>query len=139
MSSKLFTVDEANRLLPSLEPMVRRLMAKRQQLGDHQQVLEGFRAKASRDGGALPGSTFAQAKTEAARLAGEIQEGVRQIESWGCVVKDLNLGLIDFPAWRQRERVFLCWKLGEPEICYWHGLQEGFAGRKPLGEDPAGT
>jgi hypothetical protein len=69
---------------------------------------------------------------------GEIQAGVRQIDSWGCVLKDLDQGLVDFLARRGPEEVFLCWRLGEAQIQYWHGLQEGFAGRKPLREDPIG-
>ncbi len=134
MPPKFFSLPEANGLLPSLEPLVRRLLAKRQELRKHQQVLGEFRARASRNGGILPGSAFAQAKTESVRLSAEIQKGVRQIESWGCVVKDLDHGLVDFPARRRREQVFLCWRLGEPEIRYWHSLREGFAGRKPLEE-----
>ncbi len=136
MPPKLFTLDEANGLLPALEPLVRRLAAKRRELREHQQVLGEFRVKASRNGGALPGSRFAHAKTEGARLAAEIHEGVQEIESWGCVLKDLDHGLVDFPARRGADQVFLCWRLGEPEIRYWHSLQEGFAGRKPIGEDP---
>ncbi len=136
MPQKLFTLDEANGLLPALEPLVRRLTAKRQELRGHQQVLGEFRVKASRNGGALPGSRFADAKTESTRLAAEIHEGVQEIESWGCVLKDLDHGLVDFPAQRGTDQIFLCWRLGEPEIRYWHSPQEGFAGRKPLGEDP---
>jgi hypothetical protein len=136
MTPRLFTPDEANRLIPTLEPLMRRLQAKRQQLRERQQALEEFRARASRDGGVVPGSEVAEAKTEAARLLSEIQEGAQQIESWGCLLKDLDRGLVDFLARRGREQVFLCWHLGEAEIRYWHGLQEGFAGRKPLQEDP---
>ncbi len=136
MTPKEFTADEANRLLPTLETEMRRLQAKRQQLRERQQTLEEFRARANRDGGVVPGTEVAEAKTESARLLAEIQEGVQQIESRGCVVKDLDRGLVDFLARRGREQVFLCWHLGEAEIRYWHGLQEGFAGRKPLQEDP---
>ncbi len=136
MTPKIFTAEEANRLIPTLEPLMRRLQAKRQQLRERQQALEEFRIRASRDGGVVPGSQVAEAKTEAARLLAEIQEGVQQIESWGCVVKDLDRGLVDFLARLGREQVFLCWHLGEEQIRYWHGLQEGFAGRKPLQEDP---
>ncbi len=136
MSPKLFTLDEANGLLPALEPVLRRLLAQRRELRQHQEALQEFQARASRDGGILPGSDVSRTKGESARLLAEIREGVRQIESRGCVVKDLDQGLVDFPARRGREQVFLCWRLGEPEIRYWHGLQEGFAGRKPLGEDP---
>ncbi len=136
MTPKLFTADEANRLLPTLEPLMRRLQAKRQQFRERRLALEEFRTRASRDGGVVPGTEVADAKTEGARLLAEIQEGVQQIESWGCVVKDLDRGLVDFLARRGQEQVFLCWRLGEAEIRYWHGLQEGFAGRKPLQEDP---
>ena len=136
MTPTFFTPDEADRLLPRLEPLMRRLQAKRRQLRERQQVLEDFRARASRDGGVVPESHVADAKTESARLLAAIHEGVQQIESWGCVAKDLDHGLVDFLARRGQEQVFLCWRLGETEIRYWHGLQEGFAGRKPLQEDP---
>ena len=136
MAPKLFTLAEANSLLPTLEPLMRRLQAKRQELREHQQTLEEFRARAIRDGGVLPGSEIAQAKGESARLLAENQEGIQQIESRGCVVKDLDHGLVDFLARRGREQVFLCWRLGESEVLFWHGLQEGFAGWKPLKEDP---
>jgi hypothetical protein len=97
-------------------------------------VIEEFRAAAGRSGGGMPGGRFGQARAKAERLGTEIAEGVRQIESWGCVVKDLDQGLVDFPARRGDETVLLCWRLGEASIRYWHGLKEGFAGRKPLEE-----
>lgn len=135
MAPKLFTLDEANRLLPALEPLVRGLLAKRRALRERQRALQAFQARASRDGGVLLGSGVSRAKGESARLLAEIQEGVQEIESWGCVVKDLDRGLVDFLFRRGQEQVFLCWHLGETEIHYWHSLQEGFAGRKPLKED----
>jgi len=133
-----FTADEANRLLPALESVMRGLQTKRQLLRDRQQALEAFRVRASRNGGVVPGTDVAEAQREGARLLAEIQEGVQQIESWGGVVKDLDRGLVDFLARRGQEQVFLCWHLGETEIRFWHGLHEGFAGRKPLREDPLG-
>lgn len=136
MSPRVFTPEEANQLLPKLEPLMRRLRAQHQRLRESQQILEEFRALASRDGGVLPRRGIAEAKTESERLAAEIQEGLQQIESWGGVVKDLDSGLVDFLARQGREQVYLCWRLGEAKIRYWHGLQEGFAGRKPLQEDP---
>ena len=132
MPPKLFTVDEANGLLPRLEPLVRHLMEKRERLREHQTVVVKYRARAGGNGGAFLGGQFAQAKQEIERLAAELQEGIQEIESWGCVVKDLELGLVDFPARRGQEQVFLCWRLGESRIAYWHGLEEGFSGRKPL-------
>jgi len=137
MPPKLFTLDEANRLLPSLEPLVRRLSELQQMLRERQQVLEEFRAAVGRSGGGMPGGRFADARIEAERLTGEITEGIRLAEEWGCVVKDLDQGLVDFLSRRAGETVFLCWRLGETSIQYWHGLKEGFAGRKPLDQDSA--
>ena len=66
-------------------------------------------------------------------MAQELRRGIEQIHEFGCVVKDLDAGLIDFPALRQGQEVFLCWRLGESNIAFWHTIQEGFGGRKPLG------
>jgi hypothetical protein len=136
MPPKLFTLEEANSLLPRLEPLLRRLVARRQELREHQERLAEFRALASRSGGALPGTHHARARSESERLLGDIHEGIQEVESLGCVIKDLDLGLVDFPARRGPTQVYLCWRLGEAEIRHWHGLEEGFAGRKPLGDDP---
>ncbi|HSB70852.1 MAG TPA: DUF2203 domain-containing protein [Candidatus Methylomirabilis sp.] len=136
MPPRLFTVAEANDLLPTLEPLVRRLMENRLQLRRHQAVVEEFRRRAAGNGGAFLGGRFTQAKQEVQRLAAELSEGIREVESLGCQVKDLDIGLVDFPARRGREQVLLCWRLGESRISYWHGLEEGFAGRKPLEDIP---
>ena len=74
---------------------------------------------------ALPAPKFAEQKHEIGRL-------IYRIESLGCVVKDIDLGLIDFPSMRDDEPVYLCWKLGEPKVTHWHGLDEGFSARKRL-------
>jgi hypothetical protein len=69
---------------------------------------------------------------DATREAVEIAELVGRIQELGALVKDLDRGLVDFPARRGDEDVLLCWEVGEDEITFWHGLEEGFAGRKPL-------
>ncbi len=68
-------------------------------------------------------------RESAARL---LKEAVEKIQEYGCVVKDLDIGLIDFPTLFRGEEVYLCWKLGESGIGFWHGVQEGFRGRKPI-------
>ena len=73
-----------------------------------------------------------RAKDEALRT---LRDVIGQIEASGCVVKDLDIGLVDFPALLGDEEVYLCWKLGEDSIDYWHRVEEGFAGRKPVGDD----
>ena len=132
MNPKLFTLAEANRLLPRLDSLLRRLRASHSEREQKEEVVDAFRRKATLDGGALPSDNLAETRQEIGRLSVILHEGLHEIESWGCLVKDLNLGLVDFVALRGNERVFLCWRLGEPEIRFWHSLEEGFAGRKPI-------
>jgi hypothetical protein len=66
------------------------------------------------------------------QAAEAVEQGVARLHALGVLVKDLDSGLVDFPALRGEEEVLLCWQVGEPEVAYWHGLEEGFAGRKPL-------
>ena len=63
-----------------------------------------------------------------------LEKEIQKLEDLGCVLKDMNTGLIDFPAVRLGTRVWLCWKLGEESVIFWHGLHEGFAGRKSVDE-----
>ncbi len=63
-----------------------------------------------------------------------LEKEIQKLEDLGCVLKDMSTGLIDFPAVRLGARVWLCWKLGEEAVVFWHGLNEGFAGRKPVDE-----
>jgi hypothetical protein len=118
---KLFSPEKANALIPVLEPLIEEMWRKRQELAIL--LLEGDPAiSAGQEKQTRP---IAKLKSEVIRL-------VHRIEAHGCVVKDLNLGLLDFPALREGRPVLLCWKSGEPAIAYWHGTEEGFAQRKPL-------
>lgn len=76
-------------------------------------------------------STDDDAMTEAMQ---QLEKEIQKLEDLGCVLKDMNTGLVDFPAVRLGTRVWLCWKLGEEQVAFWHGLHEGFAGRKPVDE-----
>jgi hypothetical protein len=84
------------------------------------------------NGGGVDADDFASLDEEATRAAAEIARLVSRIQGLGILVKDLDRGLVDFPAMRGDEEVLLCWELGEDEVGFWHGLEEGFAGRKPL-------
>lgn len=79
------------------------------------------------------------ARREFDRHVRDAQEAGERLQEMGCVLRDLDLGLVDFPALAGTTEVFLCWRLGEDAIRYWHGLTEGYAGRKPLAEWPAGS
>ena len=76
-------------------------------------------------------------KTKHDEAAGRLLEIVNRIQETGVLVKDLDMGLVDFPSLVDGEEIYLCWKLGEDHIAFWHGIDEGFAGRKPL--DDSGT
>jgi hypothetical protein len=89
-------------------------------------------------GGSFPSyRELAGKKAEHDQAAQELMKVVEAIQETGCVVKDLEVGLVDFPTLLRGQEVYLCWKLGEEHIGYWHGLEEGFAGRKPLDDSEA--
>jgi hypothetical protein len=112
---KLFSTERANALIPQIEPLVERLLEKRRDLAIS--ILE------SGTPAALP--SFGDRREEIERL-------IDRIESFGCIVKDIDLGLVDFPALLGGEQVWLCWKAGESSVQHWHGIDEGFRVRKPL-------
>ncbi len=75
---------------------------------------------------------MAEKKNRLEEAAVALEQAIQRVQELGCLVKDLNTGLIDFPTLFQGEEVYLCWKLGEPGIRFWHGVDEGFRGRKPI-------
>ena len=127
-----FTPDEANAELEHVRPLVERMVEQRRaHLGalERQEELEGH---IRGNGGGIPPATIAETAAEVDRLARDLARTVDEIAAHGAQVKDVEEGLIDFPAWRGGETVLLCWKLGEDEIRYWHTLADGFAGRQEL-------
>ena len=129
---KLFSLSKANALIPVLEPLLDELLTKRRELAIR--LLES-------DPGIRPPSTSGTSvssptrRIEARRnteLKAEVIRLMGKIEAHGCVLKDVTLGLVDFPALRGGTPVFLCWKMGEPEVAHWHSADETFVDRKPL-------
>ena len=119
-----FSVTEANELLPRLEPMLGKLRAARDRLTDAE-VHEALGEASSGNGGGQPGRQVGEAFLELRGLLATLQE-------IGLVVRDVDRGLVDFPAIRDGREVYLCWQLGEDQVEYWHDLESGFAGRQPL-------
>jgi len=130
--ARFFTVEEANEALESLRPVAERMVAHRRALAQAQIRQAELVTQIAGNGGDLSPGEVRDAAAEVARELEGIAECVRQIDEAGVQVKDLDEGLLDFPARRGDEDVLLCWKVGEPEVGFWHGLEEGFAGRKPL-------
>src|SRR5215813_4558870 len=126
---RLFTVDEANALLPAVRTLTERIQENIQRLKSQSKVVirdEGLDPEAADFMDRL------QENSEIARLVSEVKDIVKQIESYGCVCKGAEQGLIDFPCMLGTEVVFLCWQQGEPTVSYWHRIEAGFTGRRSL-------
>ncbi|SRR6266496_2758676 len=115
-----------------LRPVAERMVEHRRVLLDAQLSQAKLVARIAGNGGDLTPAEVREVAEEVAREAQEIADCVRRIDDAGVQVKDLDEGLLDFPAQRDGVDILLCWKVGEPEVAFWHGLDEGFAGRKPL-------
>jgi hypothetical protein len=136
---RYFTLDEARHTLPQVRSCIERLQALGAEVARLQQAMQegghGLRqAPPAHNGAAKNGSGRrvydALARTEA--LLGEMRLLVGELEGIGCEVKDVQTGLVDFRAMRDGRAVYLCWRLGEEDIEFWHELDAGFAGRQPL-------
>ena len=119
-----FTVEEANGLLGRVEPALRSLREARDRLTDAE-LHEALSEAAPANGGGEPGREVGQAFLEVRALLAELQ-------GLGIVVRDIDRGLIDFPAIRDGREVYLCWELDEGDVAFWHELESGFRGRRPL-------
>ncbi len=127
-----FTPEEANAALEHVRPLVEQLVETRREHAaalERQEELEG---KIRGNGGGIPPAELASATAAVDSVARTLARLVDEISSHGAEVKDLDSGLIDFPALRRGETVLLCWRLGEEEIGWWHRSEDGFAGRRPL-------
>jgi hypothetical protein len=127
-----FTPEEANAALEQVRPLVEQLVAGRQEHALAIERQEELERKIRGNGGGIPPAELASATAEVDALARRLSRLVDEIGSHGAQVKDLDSGLVDFPALRRGETVLLCWQLGEDEIAWWHGVEDGFGGRRPL-------
>lgn len=127
-----FTPEEANAALEQVGPLVEQLVAVRQEHAAALERQEELEQKIRGNGGGIPPAVLASATTEVDGIARRLARLVDEIASHGAQVKDLDGGLIDFPALHGGETVLLCWQLGEDEIAWWHRIEDGFAGRRPL-------
>ena len=121
----VFSAERANALIPVLTPLLEQLWEKRRELAirllETDPALRAARGVAAR----RPSRRFTDLKAEIVHL-------INRIEAYGCVVKDIDLGLLDFPSIRDGRPIYLCWKAGEPQLGHWHGTDETFGDRKSL-------
>ena len=125
MSKKYFTVEEANALIPELNDWVPRLQELFSLMHKGFPDIQKARAKAEYSGGSAYGTDYLKVALKANQIT-------KNLENKGCVIKGIEMGLIDFPSIRDGKEVYLCWKVPEQEIRFWHDLDSGFAGRQPI-------
>ena len=130
---KMFTLEEANSLVPTLELEFGRVARLRAELGPLIEKVGGPEAAvAILQQGATPPHGMEHEATRLKDLAASIAATVERVNDLGCLVKDLDMGLVDFFSLKDNEPVFLCWQFGEPAITHWHAVDKGFAGRRPI-------
>jgi hypothetical protein len=127
-----FTPEEANEALREVRPLAEELVRHRTAQRRAQREHARLTLRIAGNGGGIDAKRLADLETESEQARVGIARCVNRIHGLGAIVKDLDEGLVDFPARHGSENVLLCWKLGEDEAAHWHGLDEGFAGRKPL-------
>ncbi|HSM55562.1 MAG TPA: DUF2203 domain-containing protein [Candidatus Sulfomarinibacteraceae bacterium] len=127
MAPRYFTVQEANDLLPTIVPLMDQLLERRARVVAARKEIGGIIEDLHSNVG---GATASQLVRDFAA----IERLMAKIQSYGCVVKDMNTGLLDFLAERNGREVYLCWRHGEPRVAFYHELHTGFNGRRPLEE-----
>jgi len=132
VAARIFTPTEANELLEELRPLAEEMVERRRALAEAAESRANLAGRIAGNGGGLEPQELVDVHEALDREANAVARLVEEIQAYGVLVKDLDRGLVDFPALRDGEEVLLCWEVGEDEVAFWHGLDEGFAGRKPL-------
>jgi hypothetical protein len=132
MARRYFTPSEANELLAEVRPLAESLVQHRQGMRLAAERRARLTARIAGNGGDLDPQEPGELDEQFQRESHAVTQAAEQLERLGVLVKDLDTGLVDFPALHEGEEVLLCWQVGEDEVAYWHGADEGFAGRKPL-------
>jgi len=134
--SRRFTLETAERLLPEIENRLREAIGVKAAFDEAQSELQAVAQRVMMLGGVLVDrEKIHQNKLRRDQCAENLKNVIQNIQELGCLIKDLDIGLVDFPTLFRGEEVYLCWKLGEPGIAFWHGTHEGFAGRKPIDQE----
>ncbi len=132
---RYFTRDRAEQLLPVVEEAVREVVSMKSAVDDLERDLRAEAERISLSGGAfVHAEKIAALRAQRQSLIARIEERAAAVQRHGCLLKDLDMGLVDFPTLLRGDEVYLCWKLGERRIEFWHGVEEGFRGRKPIDE-----
>ena len=134
--AKRFTLTEAESLLPEIDSIMREAVSLKAKYLEAEETIQTFAQRVAMRGGVLVDrETVLQNRADRDAHGERLKSAVERLQEFGCVIKDLDIGLVDFPTLFRGREVYLCWRLGESGIRYWHGTDEGFAGRKPIDQD----
>src|ERR1035438_6406247 len=134
--ARRFTLAEAQSLIPEVGRLLRDAVLLKGAYLEAEQAIQTWNQRITMIGGVMVHrKTAIDPRKRRHTSAASLRSAIEQVQSIGCVVKDLDIGLIDFPTEFRGEEVYLCWKLGEPRIEFWHGVEEGFSSRKAIDQD----
>ncbi len=128
---KLWSVEEANQVLPHLREILSVLIEQKKRAELAEEALSELEARAKGNGHGL-GAEMAHRKARVRAATDQIRQALEQVRGLGCEVKDLDSGLVDFPSEREGRPVLLCWSINEPAVLYYHDQDQGYSGRQPL-------
>jgi hypothetical protein len=130
---RFFTLQQAEKVLPEVASAIREAISLKAEYERTESDRRNFSQRVADMGGVrVDRAQFLEQKNGREQAARALQHAIEQVHQFGCLVKDLDIGLIDFPTLFQDREVYLCWKLGEAGIQFWHGVDEGFRGRRPI-------
>lgn len=132
MPDRTFTPAEANSALGEVRPAAERLVRVRERMRELESAQGKLVIAIGGNGGGHAAGELDAARSELLELASAADACIERLVALGTLVKDADLGLLDFPALRDGLPVLLCWHVGEESVVYWHGYEEGYAGRKPI-------
>ena len=128
-----FSLTEAESLLPEIETILREAVSLKSQYQEAEQAIAAFAQRVAMQGGVVVDrDAVLQSRARRDSLRAQLKGAMEKLQEYGCVIKDLDIGLVDFPTLFHGREVYLCWRMGEPGIRFWHGVDEGFAGRKQI-------
>jgi len=131
-----FSLAEAESLLPEIDGLLREAVSLKSQYVEADQAIDSFAQHVAMQGGVVVDrDAVLQSRARRDSLGAQLKGAMEKLQEYGCVIKDLDIGLVDFPTLFRGKEVYLCWRMGEPGIRYWHGVDEGFAGRKQIDSD----
>jgi hypothetical protein len=129
--TRYYQIDEANGRLGEVRPLLERLREDRDRVAHMQQDLVAFRRT---NGNASHMEELERRESEIAQVVRQMERAVARLEEWDITLRDIGSGLIDFPALANGRPIWLCWRLGEDDVAWWHETNVGFDGRRPLAE-----